>query len=496
VNLGHEQNEQSNESKTFPSPLDKKFIEKNHPKSKERHIVVIMLSRSILASRAAVSAHIFPKNARLASSLSAAAPSLTSTFDEFPIAASARLRKSPFFNKTLKHGVAGFTGYNHMLMPTGFKAGAAVEYDALTNNVAIWDVAAERQVELKGPDAHKLAQLLTCRDISNIQTGKCVYAVMSDENGHLVNDPVLLKLADDHYWFSIADSDVRLWAKGIAIGRGLDVQVSEPDVSPLAIQGPRSYDVMCEIYGSDVVDRLGYFDFARGEETMIHVEGGDPIPTLLAESGWSPEKGYEIYLEDGDRGDELWDLVWAAGEKYGIVPGAPNQQRRVEGGMLSFGGDTLPDSNALELGLPKRFVNPFGNHDFIGKEALQKIAKEGVQRKFMGIKFTPQVSDGIEPPTFWRGKHLPIHAKGQEVGAMVTFATSPMFGHNLGLAMVKKEFAEDGTTVGVTLPDGVIMQAELAKAPFVDAERGLVGGRVKGDKSTARSLVSKERLAA
>jgi aminomethyltransferase len=417
--------------------------------------------------------------------------SFTSEFSEFPIAASARIRKSPFFNKTLEHGVAGFTSYNHMLMPTGFKAGASTEYNALTEGVAIWDVAAERQVELKGPDAAKLAQLLTCRDISNIQTGKCVYAVMSDNDGNLVNDPVLLKLADDHFWFSIADSDVRLWAKGIGIGYGLDCKVTEPDVSPLAIQGPNSYDVVCEIFGSDVVDNLGYFDFARGEETMIQVEGKEAIPTLLAESGWSPEKGYEIYLEDGSRGDELWNLVWAAGEKYGIKPGAPNQQRRIEGGMLSFGADTLPDSNCMELGLPKRFVNPFGEHDFVGKEALQKIANNGVKRSLTGIKFTHEDSERIHPSSFWRGQHLPMHAEGQKIGYLTAFSTSPMFGRNLGLGMVDKEFAAAGTLVGVTLPDGVVLQAEMAKAPFVDAEQGLVGGRVKGDKKTARSPVPK-----
>lgn len=443
-----------------------------------------MIARTLL-TRAGVQ---LSKNLRCASTY-------TSCVSEFPIAATARIRKSPFFERTLQYGVAGFTCYNHMLMPTGFKAGAAEEYSALTERVAMWDVAAERQVELKGPDAAKLAQRLTCRDISKIQVGKCVYAVMSDENGHLVNDPVLLKLADDHFWFSIADSDVRLWAKGIAIGLGLDCQVTEPDVSPLAIQGPRSYDLMCEIYGADVVDKLGYFDFARGEETMIRVEGKPPIPTLLAESGWSPEKGYEIYLEDGARGEELWDLVWAAGEKYGIAPGAPNQQRRVEGGMLSFGGDTLPDSNALELGLPKRFVNPFGDHEFVGKEALQKIANEGVKRSFMGIKFTKHDSDHIHPSSFWRGKHLPIHAEGQHIGYLVAFSTSPMFGHNLGLTILSKDFAVEGALVGVTLPNGIILQAELAKAPFVDEERGLVGGRLKGEKSTDRSPVSKSVVA-
>ena len=249
-------------------------------------------------------------------------------------------------------------------------------------------------------------------------------------------------------------------------------------------------ELVRELYGADVVDGLSYFDFARGGGTLLHVPGKDPIPTLLAESGWSPEKGYEIYLEDGSRGEDLWDLVWAAGQKYGIKPGAPNQQRRVEGGMLSFGGDTFPDSNALELGLPKRFCNPFGDHDFIGKGALQKIVDAGgAARKFVGMKFSEADSHSIPPGEFWNGAHLPLHSvdDGEPVGHLTAFSTSPMFGYNLGLGFVSKDVAQPGTLLTVTLTNGAIVQVELAKAPFVDEATGKVGGRVKGAKSTAKS---------
>jgi aminomethyltransferase len=245
---------------------------------------------------------------------------------------SPRLRKSPFFERTLQFGAQDFTSYNRMLMPLGYGDPAA-EYKALTEGVACWDVAAERQVELVGPDAFALAQLLTCRDISKIKERTCVYAIMCDPDGVVINDPVLLKLSNNRFWFSIADSDAMLWAKGLAVGRGMDVQVREPDVSPLALQGPRSAELVADLFGAEVTADMKYFAFRRGPATVLD---GD-IPITLARSGWSPEHGYELYLEDSSKGSRLWDLVFEAGAKYGIQPGAPNQQRRVEAGMLSFG---------------------------------------------------------------------------------------------------------------------------------------------------------------
>lgn len=398
---------------------------------------------------------------------------------------SSRLRKSPYFERTLAAGVAEFTTYNRMLMPLGYEEGVATEYKALTENVAIWDVGAERQVELKGPEAAKLAQLLTCRDVSGLEVGKCVYAIMCDGDGLVINDPILLKLSENHYWFSIADSDVLLWAKAIAMTRNLDVKVTEPDVSPLAIQGPRAVDLLCDLYGEEIVSGLKHFGFVRGAETALPAapnSGLPPIPTLLARSGWSPERGYEIYLEDGSRGSELWDMVWEAGKKYDIKPGAPNQQRRVEAGMLSFGADTLADTNALELGLPKRFVDPFGDHDFIGKDALQKLSKAEGQRKFVGINFMDEV---LESQPYWQGQHLPIYespsvakANGPQLGVITSFSYSPRFERNLGLGYAESSKAVAGSHVCVKTSSGKIVEGCISKLPFTCLSGGAkVGGR-------------------
>jgi aminomethyltransferase len=370
-----------------------------------------------------------------------------------------------------------------MLMPLMFDSDR--EYVALTRDVAIWDVAAERQVQLKGPDAHKLAQLITCRDISELKVGKGVYAIMTDQDGYVINDPVLQKIDDETYWFSIADSDVRLWAKGVACAQGYDVEVTEPDVSPLALQGPKSTALVKELYGDEaLIDALAHFDFVRDpvRTGIVNPTRPDlpPIPTLLARSGWSPELGYEIYLEDGTRGNELWDMCMALGKKHNIFPGAPNQQRRVEAGMLSFGGDTLDDTNALELGLPKRFVNPDMGPDFIGKEALQKIRANGVERTFCGFWF---LDGALEASEYMRGKHLPIYGTipgedlalkeefkdGHElpqIGVVTVIAWSPKFEKHIGLGYIDKRLEKSNAVVGVETSSGHVLAAKVSSLPF------------------------------
>lgn len=388
------------------------------------------------------------------------------------MAKSTRLRKSPFFEKTLTHGCNDFTVYNRMLMPIGF-GNPDAEYRALTQDVAIWDVGAERQVELSGPDAGKLAQLLTCRDISNMKIQTCKYAVMCDNDGIVLNDPVLLKLSHFRYWFSLADSDALLWCKAHADARNMDVEVLEPDVSPLAIQGPKSLDLARELFGEELVDGIKYFHFRE-----VTLDG--EIPILLARSGWSPEHGYELYLRDQAFGDRLWDIVWGVGQKYGITPGAPNQQRRIEGGMLSFGGDTLPDTNALELGLPKRMVDPYTEHEFMGKEALQRIAIDGPQRHFVGIKFDDSfpITDDV-----WRGTSQPVLTPKaavsltsdaerwhSSVGSMTAAAYSPRYETNLGLAVVSSSI-QPGDSVAVVMASGQAHKGRVEKLPFRDNQK-------------------------
>jgi len=385
-------------------------------------------------------------------------------------AMSPRLRKSPFYESTLHHGVKEFTSYNRMLMPVHY-GDAAREYKALTEDVAIWDVAAERQVELRGKDAFKLAQLLTCRDLTNVTNKICVYAIMCDDEGIVINDPVLIKHSDDRYWLSIADSDVLLWAKGLAIGRGLDVKVSEPDVSPLALQGPKSKDLVADLFGADVVEGMKHFEYRHGPETRLR-----GMPILLARSGWSPEHGYELYLQDGRRGNELWSLIWEAGQKYNIQPGCPNQQRRVEAGMLSFGGDTLPRTNALELGLSKKFCDPFGKYDFIGKEALQKIATEGTRYTFGGIYFNERPPFGTDD---WRGRHLKVWYGGPDqsddpkdfipylkrCGTLTAQSYSPKFKRNLGIGFFLTDLPPHAP-IRVEMANGSFVRGHTTKLPF------------------------------
>merc|ERR1719359_1471749 len=248
-----------------------------------------------------------------------------------------------------------------MLLPLVFSS-MEDEYNSLKNDVCIWDVAVERQIEVAGEDALQLVELLTPRMLGSMKVGEARYAIMTDEEGMVVNDPVVLKIAENRYWFSIADSDMLLWIKGLALGRGLKVKVSDADVSPLAVQGPKSLPLMKDLFG-DWVEDLKFYNF---RETEL---GG--IPMILCRSGWSPERGYELFLTDSSRGDELWEKVMMAGQKYGIKPGSPNHIRRIEGGMLSFGNDVGPKNSILELGLPPKWC--YNDKDFIGKAAIKNL---------------------------------------------------------------------------------------------------------------------------
>lgn len=372
---------------------------------------------------------------------------------------SPRLRKSPFYDATIKEGCNSFTIYNRMLMPLWI-TGPEREYSALVNDCAMWDVGAQRQVQLQGPDAAKLAQLLTPRKMTDMKVGECKYALMCDDQGTVLNDPVLLKLAEDRFWFSIADADMKLWVKGVALANGLDVKVTEPDVSPLAVQGPASLPLLQDIFGS-WVSELKYFQF---RETSL-----DGMPIVLARSGWSPELGYELYLCDGSRGNDLWHTVREAGAAYRIVPGAPNHIRRVEGGMLSFGADILPDMNALELGLPPFMVNTDMDADFIGKQALIELKqrrRQGVgpeHRQIVGIELSGD-ADGLMLDRPW--PLFPAFPQGSDqVGVVTSCVFSPQLNKVIALATVQSQSAAVGTRLNVKLPEQW-REATVAELPF------------------------------
>jgi glycine cleavage system aminomethyltransferase T len=253
----------------------------------------------------------------------------------------------------------------------------------LVNDAILCDVGVERQVEITGPDAAKFVQMLTSRDLSKMAVGQCKYILITDAEGGLLNDPILLRLAENHFWISLADSDILLWAKGVAVHAGMDVTINEPDVSPLQLQGPKSGKIMQALFGESILD-LKYY-WLRELEL-------DGIPLLISRTGWSSELGYEIYLRDESRGDELWEKIMAVGAPLGLKPGHTSSIRRIEGGMLSYHADADYKTNPFELGLD-RLVNLEIEADFIGKAALRRIKEQGVSRKQVGlvIEGTPLV---------------------------------------------------------------------------------------------------------
>jgi glycine cleavage system aminomethyltransferase T len=365
----------------------------------------------------------------------------------FGITPSARLRPSPYYESTIKEGVTQFTTYNHMLMPTSY--GKPIEeYWRLMNGVSQWDVAVERQVQLKGPDAARLAQILAPRDLSKQMVGQGKYVPLCNHDGILINDPICLKLADDLFWLSIADSNIWFWARAIAAERGLNVEVSEPDVSPMAIQGPKGEDLVAAVCG-DWVRGLKYFWF---RETRI--EG---IPVVVQRSGWSKQGGFEIYLCDGTKGTQLWNIFREAGKPWGIGPGNPNWSERIESGLVSFGGDTDGTTNPFEVRMGK-YVDLTVPDDTIGIQALRKIAAEGPKRHSLGIILDR--ADPVSAGFTWD----PIFKDGVKVGDLTNKAHSIGLQKNLGFALISSA-CQVGERVEARI-DGKMEPGVLVEMPF------------------------------
>ena len=360
---------------------------------------------------------------------------------------SRRLRPTPFTERVAQSGVSGYTVYNHMLLPSVF-ASLEEDYAHLKKYAQIWDVSVERQVQLEGPDAHKLAMLMSARDLSNAEVGRCYYAPVVDGNGGMLNDPVVLCLAEDKFWFSIADSDLLFWAAGLAQGYGLNVSVTEPDVSPLAIQGPMAEDLLVDVFGEEIRS-IRFFRFKWFEFKGVQM--------AIARSGWSKQGGFEIYLPDTALGNELWDAIAAKGEPYNLRAGCPNLIERIEGGLFSFGNDMTRHETPLEMGLEK-YCALDGTHDFIGKDALRRQRDAGLRRKIKGL-----LMDGekVKPLTIpWQ-----IEEAGQTVGFVTSAAFSPDWGQNIAFAMLHSEVAENGQTLTIQSTVGT-HQATVCDIPF------------------------------
>jgi glycine cleavage system aminomethyltransferase T len=378
-----------------------------------------------------------------------AATRTTTPFDMSLVQRGARLRRSPFFEATQRYGPRGFTVYNHTLFPIKFDDFEA-EYWHLLTNVTLWDVAVERNVEISGPDGFRFAQLLTCRDLSTCQVGQAKYVLITSPEGGIVNDPVMLRLDENTFWFALADSDVYLYALGLAAHAGLDVRISEPEAHPVQVQGPKSKDLMAELFGDEVTS-LRYYWFTRTEL--------DGIPVIVTRTGWTSEVGYEVYLLDGTRGVDLWERLIEAGRPYDIWPTGPSDIRRVEGGIFNWGADMDYSNNPFEMGLD-RLVDLDVELPFMGKEALRRIKGEGVRRKIVGVEIAGERLEMNQ--TKW-----PVDAGGKTVGKVTSAVFSPRLEKNIGYAWVPVELSGFGTQLRVATPEGA-RSAEVVPMPFVD----------------------------
>ncbi len=364
-----------------------------------------------------------------------------------------QIRKSPYFDATVRWGAQGFSVYNHMYIPRDF-GDPEQNFWNLVNEAILCDVAVERQVEITGPDAAKFTQMLTCRDLSKMAVGQCKYILITNAAGGILNDPILLRLAENHFWISLADSDILLWAQGVAINSGLDVTIGEPDVSPLQLQGPMSGEIMKALFGDDIMD-LRYYWLRE-----VELNG---IPLIVSRTGWSSELGYEIYLRDGSKGDLLWETIMAAGLEFGLKPGHTSSIRRIEGGMLSYHADADMSTNPFELGFD-RLVNLDMEADFIGKAALRRIKEEGVSRKQIGLIIDGDPLTGPNT-TFWE-----INSGGNVIGKVTSAVYSPRLEQNIALAMVSAEHANIGAEVEVVTKSGPV-RATICERPFYDPKK-------------------------
>ena len=360
-----------------------------------------------------------------------------------------RIRKSPFFESTMKWGCKGFTIYNKMYMPTYYKS-FVDDYWSLVKDVTLWDVAGERQVEIKGNDAEKFVEYITPRDISECKVGQCMYVLLTEKDGGIVNDPVLLKLSQNHYWLSIADSDVLLWCKGIASSKHFEIELNEPDVSPLSLQGPKATNVMENIVGSWARE-LKFFNF---KDYKIK-----DIPVVISRSGWSGEKGYEIYLCDGKLGNELWEIIMKAGEEFNIAPAAPSQISRIESGMLSYGSDMSIKDNPYDINLG-RLVNLDKKADFLSKTALTVINQQGNSRELVGVEiigemFIDYIAD-----------HLPVYIDEEIVGKITSSVFSPQLKKTIGLALLNTKRNLESETITTKVNDNVV-KVKICTLPFL-----------------------------
>ena len=366
----------------------------------------------------------------------------------FSIAKSRRLRSTPYTSRIEKQGVTAYSIYNHMLLPAAF---GSIEdsYNHLKKNVQVWDVAGERQVEIIGNDAAELVQLMTCRDLSKSRDGRCYYCPVIDDKGGLINDPVVLRFNKNRWWISIADSDVILFAKGLAIGNKFDVNIFEPDVNIMAVQGPKSFKLLEKVFG-EKIKKLKFFDF-----DYFDFKG---TKHLIAQSGWSKQGGYEIYVEDTSSGLELYDHLFDMGKEFDVKPGCPNLIERIESALLSYGNDMDNNDNPFECGFDK-YISLDTGAIFLGKDNLKKIQSEGIKRKLMGVQIDAKAIDVS-------GSIDLKDENNNKIGELRSGCYSPYFEKVIGIAMINKPFWEVSQTVKIEI-NKQTFDGKVCDLPFI-----------------------------
>ena len=371
-----------------------------------------------------------------------------------------QIRKSPYFDATVRWGAKDFSIYNHMYIPRDF-GDPEQNFHNLINEAILCDVSVERQVEITGPDAYKFVQLLTPRDLTKLSIGQCKYILIVNNEGGILNDPVLLRLGENHFWLSLGDSDILLWAQGVAVNSGLNVKINEPDVSPLQLQGPNSAKIMQNLFGDEILD-LKYYWLRE-----IELEN---IPLVVSRTGWSSEFGYELFLRDGSKGDLLWEKIMAAGKDFGLKPGHTSSIRRIEGAMLSYHADADIHTNPFEVGLD-RLVSFDTDIDYVGKEALKKIKKEGIKRKQIGLILD---CDPLKGPntTFWE-----IIKDNKIIGKVTSAVYSPRLKKNIALAIISIEESKIGNIIDVKTSSSII-KGTIVEKPFFDPKKKIASGKI------------------
>ena len=367
---------------------------------------------------------------------------------KFPIVKSRRLRSTPYTHRIEAHGVSSYTVYNHMLIPASFKS-LESDYHHLKEFVQVWDVAAERQVEITGKDSAKLVQLMTCRDLSKSKVGKCYYSPLVDQEGLLVNDPIINKLAEDRWWLSIADSDVIFFAKGIASGNKFEVEIKEPNVNILAVQGPLAENLMAKLFGEEIRD-LKFFNFKYFNYKEHKY--------FIARSGWSKQGGFEVYVEDDIAGQDLYDYLFEFGKEFNIRPGCPNLIERIESALLSYGNDFDNRDNPFEANFDK-FVNLDSDVNFLGKEKLKKIQQDGITRKLMGVKIDSNKIDMYCEKTLFDDKN-------NIVGFVRSATYSPTFKKVIGIAMINKPYWNSKDQFKIDIDERIFV-GTVCDLPFI-----------------------------